>query len=148
MAEGRALRRHGNRSGIIYLGCLVPTLSWKQGTWDSASALYCFPIASFPFPGKRGHSFLWPIFPARLQLFAGFRVYGIRKRVAVMSHYELRCRECGRTWGNQPRSICDDCFSPLEITYDYDALKASVSREVISRRAPNMWRYSELLFFP
>ena len=42
-----------------------------------------------------------------------------------MSHYELRCRECGRTWGNQPRSICDDCFSPLEVAYDYDALKAS-----------------------
>ena len=41
-----------------------------------------------------------------------------------MSHYELRCRECGRTWGNQPRSICDDCFSPLEVAYDYDALKA------------------------
>ena len=42
-----------------------------------------------------------------------------------MSHYELRCRECGRTWGNQPRSICDDCFSPLEVAYDYDALRAS-----------------------
>src|SRR5580704_1717873 len=65
-----------------------------------------------------------------------------------MSHYELRCRECGRTWGNQPRSICDDCFSPLEVAYDYDALKASVSRERISQRAPNMWRYSELLPLP
>src|SRR5246127_5193153 len=65
-----------------------------------------------------------------------------------MSHYELRCRECGRTWGNQPRSICDDCFSPLEVAYDYDTLKASVSRERISQRAPNMWRYSELLPLP
>jgi threonine synthase len=70
-----------------------------------------------------------------------------------MSHYELRCRECGRTWGNQPRSICDDCFSPLEVAYDYDALKAQVaqgtfSRERISQRAPNMWRYSELLPLP
>src|SRR5438270_10444021 len=65
-----------------------------------------------------------------------------------MSNYELRCRECGRTWGNQPRSICDDCFSPLEIAYDYDALKASVSRERISQRPPNMWRYSELLPLP
>jgi threonine synthase len=68
-------------------------------------------------------------------------------------HYELRCRECGRTWGNQPRSICDDCFSPLEVTYDYDALKAQVSRgtftrETISERSPNMWRYSELLPLP
>ena len=70
-----------------------------------------------------------------------------------MSHYELRCRECGRTWGNQPRSICDDCFSPLEVAYDYDALKAQVaqgtfSRERIAQRAPNMWRYSELLPLP
>src|SRR5256885_5222621 len=65
-----------------------------------------------------------------------------------MSNYELRCRECGRTWGNQPRSICDDCFSPLEIAYDYDALKASFSRDRISQRPPNMWRYSELLPLP
>jgi len=70
-----------------------------------------------------------------------------------MSHYELRCRECGRTWGNQPRSICDDCFSPLEVSYDYDGLRAQVaqgaiSRELISQRAPNMWRYSELLPLP
>ncbi len=65
-----------------------------------------------------------------------------------MSHYELRCRECGRKWGNQPRSICDDCFSPLEVAYDYDAIKPSVSRERIASRAPNMWRYSELLPLP
>src|SRR6202166_1879224 len=70
-----------------------------------------------------------------------------------MSHYELRCRECGRTWGNQPRSICDDCFSPLEVAYDYDALRAQVSRgaltrESIAQRPPNMWRYSELLPLP
>lgn len=70
-----------------------------------------------------------------------------------MSNYELRCRECGRTWGNQPRNICDDCFSPLEVTYDYDALKAKMngsafSREHIAQRPPNMWRYSELLPLP
>src|ERR1700686_435948 len=64
------------------------------------------------------------------------------------AHYELRCRECGRSWGNQPRSICDECFSPLEIIYDYEALRASISREQIAQRAPNMWRYSELLPLP
>jgi threonine synthase len=73
-------------------------------------------------------------------------------------HYELRCRECGRRWGNQPRSICDDCFSPLEITYDYDWIRyvlgedsvqpAELIRERISRRPPNMWRYAELLPLP
>ncbi len=70
-----------------------------------------------------------------------------------MSHYELRCRECGRNWGNQPRSICDDCFSPLEVAYDYDALRGQIaqgtfSRERIAQRPPNMWRYSELLPLP
>jgi len=70
-----------------------------------------------------------------------------------MSTYELRCRECGRSWGNQPRSICDDCFSPLEVAYDYDAIRAltsrgSFTRERIAQRPPNMWRYSELLPLP
>jgi threonine synthase len=65
-----------------------------------------------------------------------------------MSRFELRCRECGKTWGNQPRSICDDCFSPLEVTYDYASLRAHLTRERIAQRAPNIWRYSELLPLP
>lgn len=60
-------------------------------------------------------------------------------------HYELRCRECGKTWGNVPRSFCEDCFSPLEVTYDYDSLKKIASREKVFSRSFNMWRYSELL---
>jgi threonine synthase len=65
-----------------------------------------------------------------------------------MSNYELRCRECGKTWGNQPKSICEDCYSPLEIAYDYDAIRPLVTREHIAQRAPNMWRYAELLPLP
>jgi threonine synthase len=64
------------------------------------------------------------------------------------SAYVLRCRECGKTWGNQPRSICEDCFSPLEITYDYDSLRQRISRDTFASRAPNMWRYRELLPLP
>lgn len=65
-----------------------------------------------------------------------------------MPHYELRCRECGKSWGNQPRSICDDCFSPLEVSYDYDALRGQVTREHIAQCAANIWRYSDLLPLP
>jgi len=65
-----------------------------------------------------------------------------------MSTYELRCRECGKSWGNQPRSICEDCFSPLEVTYDYDSIRPRVSRELFASRAPNIWRYRELLPLP
>jgi len=63
-----------------------------------------------------------------------------------MIGYELRCRECGKTWGNQPRSICEDCFSPLEVTYDYGAVH--LTREQIAQRPSNMWRYAELLPLP
>src|SRR5258708_19917671 len=63
-------------------------------------------------------------------------------------NYELRCRECGKTWGNVPRSFCEDCFSPLEVPYDYDALKKTVRRETLAGRGFNMWRYAELLPLP
>ncbi len=62
--------------------------------------------------------------------------------------YELRCRECGKTCGNVPRSFCDDCFSPLEVAYDYDLLKKIARRENLASRDFNMWRYSELLPLP
>ena len=61
-------------------------------------------------------------------------------------NYELQCRECGKSWGNQPKSICDDCFSPLEVSYDYAAIK--LTRDEIAQRPPNMWRYAELLPLP
>src|SRR3989475_4204966 len=64
------------------------------------------------------------------------------------SNYEVRCRECGKTWGNQPRSICDDCFSPLEVSYDYDAIRATCTRERIAQGPPSMWRYADLLPLP
>jgi threonine synthase len=62
--------------------------------------------------------------------------------------YELRCKECGKTWGNSPRSFCEDCFSPLEVSFDYAALKKSVRREDLASRPFNMWRYSEFLPLP
>ena len=66
----------------------------------------------------------------------------------MRTSYELRCRECGKTFDNQPRSICEDCFSPLEVTYDYDTIRKQVSRELFASRAPNIWRYRELLPLP
>jgi threonine synthase len=62
--------------------------------------------------------------------------------------YELRCKECGKLWGNSPRSFCEDCFSPLEVSFDYDAIKKRVRRDDLSSRNFNMWRYSEFLPVP
>ena len=66
----------------------------------------------------------------------------------MSASYELRCRECGKAWGNQPKSICEDCFSPLEVTYDYESIRPHFTRERIAERPANMWRYAELLPLP
>ena len=39
--------------------------------------------------------------------------------------YFLRCRECGKKYGNTPQSFCEECFSPLEVSYDYAGLDVS-----------------------
>ena len=57
----------------------------------------------------------------------------------------LQCRECGKQYLKAPLSVCEYCFGPLEVSYDYAALRNKISREVIQRRTPNMWRYRELL---
>ena len=59
--------------------------------------------------------------------------------------HALRCRECGREYPKAVHYVCDFCFGPLEVAYDYDKIKAALSRETIMSRPPNMWRYRELL---
>ena len=57
----------------------------------------------------------------------------------------LECRECGEKYPKQPLHVCEACFGPLEIVYDYDAIKKSISRAKIASRDRNLWRYRELL---
>src|ERR1700687_3057000 len=62
--------------------------------------------------------------------------------------YFLRCRECSKKYANTPQSFCEECFSPLEGSYDYEALRRTAQREALSPRAFNMGRYAELLPLP
>ncbi len=57
----------------------------------------------------------------------------------------LQCRECGQDYPQEPLHVCEDCFGPLEIVYDYEAIKKTISREKIATREKNLWRYRELL---
>ena len=62
--------------------------------------------------------------------------------------YELRCRECGKTYPNTPLSICEDCFSPLEVQCDLEAARSTFTREAIAKGPSSMWRYQALLPVP
>ena len=59
----------------------------------------------------------------------------------------LKCRErdCGRTYPTEARHVCEYCFGKLEVDYDYEAIRETLTRRVIAERPPTMWRYRELL---
>jgi threonine synthase len=57
----------------------------------------------------------------------------------------LKCRICGTTYPVEPLAICEECFGPLEVDYDYDAIKAKLTRDEIASRSKTLWRYRELL---
>ena len=57
----------------------------------------------------------------------------------------LRCRECGRTYPAEALHVCDFCFGPLEVTYDYERVASVISRERIEAGPRSIWRYADLL---
>jgi len=57
----------------------------------------------------------------------------------------LRCHKCGREYPLEPLNLCDFCFSPLEVSYDYKAMASAVTRNKIRRGPTSLWRYSDLL---
>ena len=57
----------------------------------------------------------------------------------------MRCRECGREFPVEPLNVCDYCFGPLEVSYDYDSIARSVSRKSIEKGPLSMWRYHDFL---
>jgi threonine synthase len=62
-----------------------------------------------------------------------------------MTVISLKCRNCGKRYPVEAISICEECFGPLEVEYDYEAIKEKLSKEKIEKRAPTLWRYRELL---
>lgn len=57
----------------------------------------------------------------------------------------LRCRECGREFPKEALYVCEYCFGPLEVDYDYEKIKKGLTREAIESRPRTLWRYRELL---
>jgi threonine synthase len=57
----------------------------------------------------------------------------------------LACRECGHRYDKIAVHVCEDCFGPLEVVYDYAAVGPALSHAAIARREATMWRYAELL---
>jgi threonine synthase len=57
----------------------------------------------------------------------------------------LKCRECGQDYPKTPLHVCETCFGPLEVVYDYERIGKILTRDKIASRPLNLWRYRELL---
>ena len=57
----------------------------------------------------------------------------------------LRCRECSSEYPIEPINVCEFCFGPLEVIYDYDAMSSKVTRASIESGPASMWRYHDFL---
>jgi len=57
----------------------------------------------------------------------------------------LQCRECGHVYAAEARHVCDLCFGPVEVAYDYDLIRTTTSRASIESGPRTLWRYRALL---
>ncbi|MUL37582.1 threonine synthase [Gloeocapsopsis dulcis] len=57
----------------------------------------------------------------------------------------LKCKECGAEYELAASHVCEACFGPLEVTYDYNTLRRTVTRETIQSGPNSIWRYRSFL---
>ena len=57
----------------------------------------------------------------------------------------LRCRECHRESPLEATHVCDFCFAPVEVAYDYEGIRNHVTRESIQSGPASLWRYRDFL---
>ena len=53
----------------------------------------------------------------------------------------LQCRECKKEYDPTFKYICDECFGPLDVHYNFP----SITKDVFASREQTYWRYFELL---
>jgi len=57
----------------------------------------------------------------------------------------LKCKECGAEYEPKATHVCEMCFGPLEVKYDYNWLRKTVTRETIQAGPNSIWRYRPFL---
>ena len=62
-----------------------------------------------------------------------------------MPAISLCCRVCATEHPLEATGACTRCFGPLDPTYDWDVLRARVSRASIEAGPASIWRYADLL---
>ena len=64
-----------------------------------------------------------------------------------MSVESLKCKECGTAYELDARYVCENCFGPLEVAYDFSGLDAAEAKRRIQAGSQGIWRYRDFLPF-
>ncbi|HZI92555.1 MAG TPA: threonine synthase [Thermoleophilaceae bacterium] len=59
----------------------------------------------------------------------------------------LRCKECHTSYGLEARYVCEHCFGPLEVAYDFSGLEPEATKRRIQAGPYTLWRYADFLPF-
>jgi threonine synthase len=64
-----------------------------------------------------------------------------------MSIESLKCKECGTAYELDASYVCENCFGPLEVAYDFSELDAVAAKRRIQAGSQGIWRYADFLPF-
>jgi threonine synthase len=64
-----------------------------------------------------------------------------------MAPEALVCRECDSTYPLEARYVCEHCFGPLDVKYDFSDFDPSEARRKIQAGSRGIWRYADFLPF-
>lgn len=69
----------------------------------------------------------------------------IKTSFTTANFEKLVCKECGADYEPQAVHVCEFCFGPLEVSYNYEAIANQVSRATIEAGPNSIWRYRPFL---
>src|SRR3954469_20413228 len=64
-----------------------------------------------------------------------------------MAPEALVCKECDATYPLEARYVCEQCFGPLDVAYDFSDLDPAEARRKIQAGSCGIWRYADFLPF-
>ncbi len=62
-----------------------------------------------------------------------------------MAPTALTCKECGQVYPLEAHYVCEQCFGPLEVSYDYSGFDAGEAKRKIQAGPADIWRYADFL---
>ncbi|MDY6900174.1 MAG: threonine synthase [Cyanobacteriota bacterium] len=69
----------------------------------------------------------------------------IQNQTLTHAFHALKCKECGAEYELEAKNVCEFCFGPLEVSYDYSKLRQTVTRQTIEAGPNSIWRYRQFL---